>query len=229
MTSKKKETHPDQFESVENALSRTEHYIEENQKSLTIIIAAIIVIVGGYLGYKRFVMTPKENEAKTQMWMAEQYFERDSFRLALDGDGNYLGFLDIIEEYGITKSANLAHYYTGISYLHLGEYESAIEHLKKFESDDKMIAPIAYGAIGDSYMELEQVNDALTFYNKAVNSSVNEFTTPIYLMKVAFVHKQNGNYDKALDAYKRIEKDFPNTTEGRQIDKYIAQIEVLMQ
>ena len=113
--------------------------------------------------------------------------------------------------------------------MHLGEYERAIEHLKKFESDDKMIAPIAYGAIGDAYMELEQANDALTFYNKAVNSSVNEFTTPIYLMKVAFVHKQNGNYDKALDAYKRIEKDFPNTTEGRQIDKYIAQIEVLMQ
>ncbi len=229
MTSKKKETHPDQFESVENALSRTEHYIEENQKSLTIIIAAIIVIVGGYLGYKRFVMTPKENEAKSQMWMAEQYFERDSFQLALDGDGNYLGFLDIIEEYGITKSANLAQYYTGISYLHLGEFESAIEYLKKFESDDEMIAPIAYGAIGDAYMELEQTSDALTFYNKAVNSSVNEFTTPIYLMKVAFVHKQNGSYDKALDAYKRIKKDFPNTTEGRQIDKYIAQIEVLIQ
>ncbi|PLX15094.1 MAG: hypothetical protein C0597_09245 [Marinilabiliales bacterium] len=229
MVSKKKETHPDQFESVENALSKTEHYIEENQKSLTIIVAAIIVIVGGYLGYNRFVMTPKENEAKTQMWMAEQYFERDSFNLALNGDGNYLGFLDIIEEYGITKSANLANYYTGISYLHLGEYENAIEYLKQFESDDKMVAPIAYGAIGDAYTELENMNEALTFYTKAVNASENEFTAPIYLMKVAFVHKQNGDYDKALDAYKRIKREFPNTTEGRQIDKYIAQVEVLMQ
>ncbi len=192
MSSKKKETHQDQFESVENALSKTEQYIEENQKSLTIIVLAIIIIVGGYLGYKRFVMAPKENEAKSQIWMAEQYFARDSFNLALNGDGNYLGFLDIIEEYSITKSANLAYYYSGISYLHLGQYENAIEYLKQFESDDKMIAPVAFGAIGDAYIELDNTGDALIFYNKAVNTSDNNFTTPIFLMKVAFVHKQNG-------------------------------------
>lgn len=228
MSSKKTETHQDQFESVENALSKTEHYIEENQKSLTIIVAAIIIIVGGYLGYKRFVVTPKENEAKAQMWMAEQYFARDSFNLALNGDGNYLGFLDIIDEYGITKSANLAYYYSGISYLHLGEFENAIEQLKQFESDDKMVAPVAYGAIGDAYSELGNNDDALLFYNKAVNTSENSFTSPIYLMKVAFIHKQNGDYKKALDAYQKIEKEFPNTSEGRQVSKYIAQVEALI-
>lgn len=227
--SKKKESQQDQFESVENVLSKTEHYIEENQKSLTIIVAAIIIIVGGYLGYKRFVEAPKENEAKSQMWMAEQYFARDSFNLALNGDGNYLGFLDIVDEYSITKSANLAYYYSGISYLRLGQYENAIEYLKQFESDDKMIAPIAYGAIGDAYVELDNLKDALVFYTKAVNKSENDFTTPIYLMKVAFVHKQNGDFEKVLEAYKRIEKDFPETAEGRQISKYIAQVEVLIQ
>jgi tetratricopeptide (TPR) repeat protein len=227
--SKKKEKSQDQFESVENALSKTEHYIEENQKSLTIIVLAIIIIVGGYLGYKRFFETPKENEAKSQIWMAEQYFASDSFNLALNGDGNYLGFLDIIEEYSITKSANLAYYYSGISYLHLGQFENAIEYLKQFESDDKMVAPIAYGAIGDAYLELNNLDDALVFYNKAVNTSENNFTTPIYLLKVSFVHKQNGDYKKALETYKKIEKDFPNTAEGRQVSKYLAQVEVLMQ
>ncbi|MCB2195337.1 MAG: tetratricopeptide repeat protein [Bacteroidetes bacterium] len=227
--SKNKETHQDQFESVENVLSKTEHYIEENQKSLTIIVAAIIIIVGGYLGYKRFVVTPKENEAKSQMWMAERYFARDSFNLALNGDGNYLGFLDIIDEYGITKSANLANYYSGISYLHLGQYENAIEYLKQFESDDKMVAPVAFGAIGDAYMELGNTDDALLFYNKAVNASENNFTTPIYLMKVAFVQKEQGEYEKALETYKKIQKEFPNTAEGRQIEKYIAQVNVLIE
>ena len=224
----KKKVNQDQFESVENALSKTEHYIEENQKSLTIIVFVIIIIVGGYLGYKRYVMTPKENEAKSQMWMAEQYFARDSFKLALNGDGNYLGFLDIVEEYGITKSANLANYYSGISYLHLGQFEDAIEYLKQFESDDKMVAPIAFGAIGDAYVELDNLSDALIFYKKAVTVSANEFTTPIYLMKVGFVHEQNGDYNKALEVYKRIEKEYPSTAEGRQISKYIARVEILV-
>jgi tetratricopeptide (TPR) repeat protein len=227
--SKKNVTDQDQFEAVENALSKTEHYIEENQKSITIIVLAIIIIVGGYLGYKRFVMSPKEKEAQSQMWMAEQYFAKDSFNLALNGDGNYLGFLDIIEEYSITKSANLANYYTGISYLHLGQYENAIEYLKQFESDDKMIAPIAFGAIGDAYVELNNMDDALVFYNKAVTSSDNEFTAPIYLMKIGLVQEQNGEYDEALESYQKIEKDFPNTSEGRQISKYIARVEMLIE
>jgi len=229
MMSKKNVTNQDQFEAVENALSKTEHYIEENQKSITIIVLAIILIVGGYLGYKRFVMSPKENEAQTQMWHAEQWFARDSFNLALNGDGNDLGFLDIIEEYSITKSANLANYYTGISYLHLGQYENAIEYLKQFESNDKMIAPIAFGAIGDAYIELNNIDDALVFYNKAVTSSDNEFTAPIYLMKIGLVQEQNGEYNKALESYKKIEKDFPNTSEGRQISKYIARVEMLIE
>lgn len=127
------------------------------------------------------------------MWMAEQYFAKDSFNLALNGDGNYLGFLDIIEEYSITKSANLANYYTGISYLHLGQYENAIEYLKQFESNDKMIAPIAYGAIGDAYVELENTDEALVFYKKAVTSSENDFTAPIYLMKIGLVQEKMGN------------------------------------
>ena len=226
--SKKKVADQDQFETVENALSKTEHYIEENQKSLTIIVLAIIIIVGGYLGYERFVVSPKENEAQAQMWMAEQYFARDSFNLALNGDGNYLGFLDIVEEYSITKSANLAAYYSGISYLHLGQYENAIEYLMQFESDDEMIAPIAYGAIGDAYLELNNTDDALVFYNKAVSASKNNFTTPIYLMKTGFVQEQNGEYKKALVSYKKIENDFPKTTEGRQISKYIARVEMLL-
>ncbi|HSH52872.1 MAG TPA: tetratricopeptide repeat protein [Bacteroidales bacterium] len=226
--SKKKVSEQDQFQSVENALSRTEHYIEQNQKSLTIIVLAIIVIVGGYLGYQKFVVLPQEKEAQSQMWMAEQYFARDSFNLALHGDGNYLGFLDIVDEYGITKSANLANYYIGISYLHLGQYEQAIEYLKAFESDDEMVAPIAYGAIGDAYMELEEPAEALKFYEKAVAKSDNEFTTPIYLMKVGFVYEQNQNYEKALEAYQTIKNDFPESAEGRQIEKYIARVETLI-
>ncbi|MFP4025924.1 MAG: tetratricopeptide repeat protein [Thiohalospira sp.] len=226
--SKKKISQQDQFESVENALSRTEHYIEQNQKSLTIIVLAIIVIVGGYLGYQRFVVSPKEKEAQSQMWMAEQYFARDSFNLALHGDGNYLGFLDIADEYSITNSGNLANYYIGISYLHLGQYEQAIEYLKKFESKDKMVAPIAYGAIGDAYMELGNAGEALKFYEKAANESENEFTAPIYLMKVGFVHEYNEDYKKALEVYNTIKKDFPESAEGKQIDKYIARVETLI-
>lgn len=219
---KKKNVQPDSFENVENVLSKTEQYIEDNQKSLTIIVAAIIVIVGGYLVFQKFYVAPMEKEATAQMFVAEQYFERDSFNLALNGDGVELGFLDIIDEYGITKSANLAHYYAGISYLHLGDYEAAIDYLKGFESDDQIIAPMALGAIGDAYSELGEYEKALSFYMKAANQNVNEFSSPIYLMKAAQIHEHLEDYKKALAIYERVKKDHPKSNEARHIDKYIT-------
>ncbi|NJK87388.1 MAG: tetratricopeptide repeat protein [Bacteroidales bacterium] len=112
-------------------------------------------------------MAPAEKDAQNEMFMAEKYFEADSFQLALEGDGSYLGFLDIIDEYSVTKSANLSHYYAGISYLHLGEYEDAIKHLKKFNANDVYISTIAIGAIGDAYQELGELDESVSFYLKA--------------------------------------------------------------
>ena len=222
---KNKIEHQDTFENVENALTKTERYIEENQKSLTIIVIIAIFIIGGYLAFTKFYIAPKEKEAQSQLFVAEQYFEKDSFNLALEGVGNYPGFLQIIDEYKLTKSANLAHYYAGVSYLQLGQFEDAIKYLKKFDSSDKMLAPIAIGAIGDANMELGNTKEAISFYTKAANFIDNKFTTPLYLMKAGLAYEENSELEMALKTYKRIEKDYPSTTEGRQIEKYIAKIE----
>ena len=110
---------------VVEAYSKTEKYIDENQKSLTVIVGAIVLIVGGFFAYKKMYVEPLEVEAQSQMFMAEKYFESDSLNLALFGDGNYPGFLDIIDDYSLTETANLAKYYAGISYLNMGDFESA--------------------------------------------------------------------------------------------------------
>lgn len=227
--SKKKTTNTEEeVQGIENALSRSEQYIEDNQKSLTIIVLAISIIVIGFTLYKRYIVAPAEKEAQTQMYAAEQYFAVDSFRLALDGDGNNPGFLEIIDEYGIAKSANLASYYAGISYLHLGEYENAIEYLKDFDSADQTIQTLATGAMGDAYYELGKEKDALNMYLKAAQQRHNEFTSPIYFMKAAMLYEAEEDYKKALDIYNTIKKDFPNSAEAREIDKYIARAEQLL-
>ncbi len=221
--SKKKIDHQDSgFEAVEHALSRSEQYIEENKKSLTIIIAAIIVVVGGYIAYNKLILEPKENDAQSQIYRAEQYFEADSLVLALEGDGDALGFIDIIDEYSMTNTANLAEYYAGVCYLRLGEYENAIEHLKQFDSNDKLISVIALGAIGDAYVELGDYQEALSFYEKAANKNKNDFTSAVYLKKAGLVHEELEDYKKAVIAYEKIKVNYPNSEEARDIDKYIA-------
>lgn len=223
---KKKAQHADNLEELESALTRTEQFIEDNQKTITYVVGAVILVVAAYLGFNKFYLQPKEKEALSQMFMAVDYFEKDSFNLAINGDGNYLGFLDIIDDYGITKSANRAKYYTGISYLHLGQYEDALEYLNDFKTDDLLLEPVTVGAIGDAYLELGENDKALRQYKKAYELTDNELTTPVYMMKAANLLESMDELEDALTIYKDIKARYPKSTEGTQADRYIARVEI---
>ena len=224
----KKTVQEDNLQELESALTKTERFIESNGKVISIVVGAIVVVVAGVLAFNRFYIQPKEDEALAQMFMAENYFEKDSFNLAINGDGNYLGFLDIIDDYGITKSANRAKYYAGISYLHLGQYEEAIDYLKKFKTDDLLLSPVKEGAIGDAMLELGKKEDALSQYKKAYSATENELTTPVYKMKAAAILESMNKYADALKLYEEIKKEYPQTAEGSTVDKYIARVKVQM-
>lgn len=212
----------DKIVAVEEALGRTEQFIEQNQKTLTIAIGVIIVVVLGYFGYQKFYVAPLEKEASEQMFMAEIYFSQDSLDLALNGDGNYLGFLDIIDEFGSAKPAKLANYYAGICYLKKGEFENAIDYLEDFTINDDIVAPMATGAIGDAYLELKNYEKAADYYLDAANSNKNAFTTPIFLLKAGRTFELLENYSKAVNAYEQILNEFALSMEARNIEKDIA-------
>ena len=219
---KKKQATDTGMEGVEGALTRTEQFIEDNQKWIVRVVTGVLALVAIFIGIKRFYLNPIEEEAHGQMFVAEQYFEVDSFSLALHGDGNYSGFLQIIDDYGITKASNLANYYAGISFLKTGQYEDAIEYLKKFKSKDKMVAPIATGAMGDAYVELGDTEQGLDYYLKAAYLSDNKFTTPMYLMKAGIVYESLGRYKKALEVYEEINREYPDYSRSNNIEKYIT-------
>lgn len=210
------------IQAVEEALSKTERFIEDNQKPIITIIGILVVLILGIFATQRYYLKPKEANAQSQIFMAEQYFGQDSLNLALNGDGINPGFLDIIDDYKWTKTANLARYYAGISYLRLGEYNAAIEHLNKFGGDDILLQPLAYGAIGDAYLELGEQKKAVDHYMKAADHNKNELTTPAFLMKAGWTYEMLGEYKNAVNVYKRIKKEYPTSQEGREIDKNIA-------
>ena len=211
----------EKLEAVEEALSKTERFIENNQKMISIVVGVLVVVVLAYFGLNRYYFEPREKEAQVQMFAAEKYFELDSLNKALYGNDNDLGFIDIIDQYGSTKAGNLAKYYTGISFLRQGNFQEAINYLKKFSSDDHIIAPIALGATADAYFELNDPTKAADLYVKAANKSDNEFTKPMFLFKAGRTFESMSNLKKATEMYQMIKKDFPNSNEGRTIDKYL--------
>ncbi len=225
MSNKQKETTTDSFENVEHALSTTEQFIEDNHKMLSVIALALMIVVGGYWGLKKLYFLPLEKEAENSIYAAQNYFDKDSFNLALHGDGNNLGFLDIMDEYSSTKPGELANYYTGICYLHLGDYDQAIEYLSSFSTDDELVSATANGALGDANLELGNKEVAVKYYKEASEVD-NEVTAPTYLIKLGLLYEDMGNKEEAVKAYSKIKHNYKKSSEARQIDKYITRASI---
>ncbi|MEM7548081.1 MAG: tetratricopeptide repeat protein [Bacteroidota bacterium] len=207
-------------------LSKTEELLEKNKNVVFGVLVLIALIVAGFFGFNYY----KENQnniAQTEMFQAVYYFEADSLNKALNGDGNSYGFLDIIDNFGLTKAANLSQFYAGASYLKLGNYEEAIEHLKSFDSDDIVLQARAYALAGDSYMELGNYYDAIEMYEKAANYKSNEFFSPIYLKKAAIAYEKLNDFEGALKCYTSIVEDYSKSREAVDAKKHKARLENL--
>ncbi|MDQ1331999.1 MAG: hypothetical protein QG576_33 [Bacteroidota bacterium] len=226
MAKKTKDDNPQSLKNVEETLTKTEQFLEQNYRSLLIGLVVIVVLVGLFwLG--KIYLGKRNNEAQSQMYQAERYLEMDSLKLALNGDGNYLGFLDIANDYKFTASGNLARYSAGICYLHLGRYQDAIDMLDKYTKKDKILGSLAIGATGDAYIELGDIDKGVAKYIEAADYAVNSFNTPLFLMKAGEINELKGNYAEALKIYERIRTEYPESTEGMSIEKYIARVKVL--
>ncbi|MCK7591769.1 tetratricopeptide repeat protein [Subsaxibacter sp. CAU 1640] len=221
------------FNTLDDKASKTEEWAVRNQNYIMIAVGAIAVVVLGYLGYNKFVAEPKASEAMNEMFQAQKYFDqavngtaKDSlYTLALNGGEGKFGFLDITNEYSGTPAANLANYYAGMAYLNLKDYKNAIKYLSEFSSDDVMLGPIAKGGIGDAFVQLNQPEDALGYYEEAANMNTNDYTTPMYLFKAANVAMKLGKTEKALENYKRIKDEFSTSSEASNIDVFIGRAE----
>ncbi|MDP3001645.1 MAG: tetratricopeptide repeat protein [Bacteroidales bacterium] len=227
MAKNKKDENPQSISNVEQTLTRTEHFLEENYKTLLTGLGVIIALVGIFwLG--KLYLNKRNDEAQSQIYQAEKYLEMDSLNLALNGDGNYLGFLDIAKDYKFTNTGNLAQYNAGICYLHLGEYQQAIDFLDKYSKKDMVLGSLAIGATGDAYVELGDVDKGVAKYVEAADFAKNSFNTPLFLMKAGEIYELNGKYSEALKVYERIESEYPLSTEGTTIEKYIARVKLLI-
>lgn len=221
MSKKQEET---TFVGAEETISKVEKNLEENKQKYIIIASVIVAIAAGIYSWNSLYVTPLEQDAQSKIFFAEKYFALDSLEKAMYGDGQHEGFADVIDNFGVTKTANLSNYYMGIGHLKKGEYNEAIEYLKDFNSDDILVGTISLGAIGDAYSELENYNEAISYYLKAANRKENKFTTPIYLMKAGLVYEELNELDNALKTYEKVKKEYPDTQEGREVEKYIGRV-----
>ncbi len=218
----KTQLEPEQIE----VLERAKGFWEKNSKMILYISSAVILLAGGYFGYKYLVMLPNEQKAQEEIYKAEIHFRKDSISLALNGNNSTPGFLKVIKKYGNTKTGNLAKLYAGESYLQLGDYKNAIKYLEDFNAHGaKQVEAKAEGLLGDAYAELKQNEKALEHYKKAGTIFPEDaFLSSEYLFRAGMLYEIMGKNKEAIEVYKEIKEKFPRSEKGYNIDKYLARL-----
>lgn len=210
-----------------NTTEKKGSFFQDNQKSLIFIIGGILVLILLYIGYQKFYLAPRAEKAADAISKAEEFALIDSLqKKAVDGDGSFLGFKAIADEYSNTPSANIANAYLGSLYLRQQNFQEAITYLKKYsDTGSEILDPLVTGLIGDAYSESHDYKNAADYYKKAANKSKNTYTTPLFLKKLGLVYEQLDEYKSAEEAYSRIKTDYPQSTESATIEGLISRVQ----
>jgi len=205
-----------------NVITRSEEFIQKNQKTLIIIVAAILVVILAIFGLRKWYFQPREVRAAEEMFAAEQWFNQGDFEKAINGDDTYRGFVSVAKSYSGTKAGNLARYYAGAANLRQGNYDEAIHWLKKYKGHDTFTRPLAEMMLGDAAIEQGDAKTAASHYAKAAAMDDNYITAPTALFKAGIAYLSLGEKAKAADCFKQVKAKYPQATEYREMDKYIA-------
>ena len=214
---------------IGEAVSKTESFFENHSKAIVLAIVALFVVVGGGFGYRKLVVEPRAEKASELIAEAQYRFEQEipDYVLALNGDENGAGFLDVVEQYGSTPAGNLAKHYAGICYLKLGDLTAGAEYLQKFSTVKGLPGEVVnaqnLGLQGDIAVENGDYEAAVALFAKAVKASDNIYTTPLYLRKQGLALKALGRNAEAVELFEQILAAYPASIDAREAEKLIAE------
>jgi len=218
----------DTSDNAEVMIAKAKDFWERNSKTISIVLAVVVLGISGFFIYRNYVQRPKEEKASEAMFKAEEYYRMDSVNLALKGDGQYFGFLKVIDKYGGTEAGNLACYYAGVCYLKLDDNKNAIRYLKKFSTDSKPVKARLYKLLGDASGDSGNHKDAVDYYKKSAHVFEEDKVASAEALFLAayMTDKLLKNSKEAIELYKEIKEKYPNTVQGINADNYLAQLGV---
>jgi tetratricopeptide (TPR) repeat protein len=214
----------DDIPSAEEQLKGVENWYHNNNKIVNNVLIGVLAIVLGYVAYDKFYKAPRIEKSNDAIFRAQTYFGMDSLKWAVDGDGDKLGFVKIIDKYSGTPAANLSKYYAGICYLKLGDFAKAEKYLKDFDGNGTMVATVAKGSLGDALMEQNKTDEAIKAYTAASADEENIFLSPIYLERAGMAYELKNNPTEAIKMYRKIKERFPMSQQARSMDKNLARL-----
>ncbi len=223
MAKNQKQQAPENIEAV----SVTEAFIDKYKKEIVYAVVAIFVLAAAIIGWN-YYSNSRNLKAAEALFPCETYFTEGNYDKALNGDGTQcVGLLKVVDDFGSTKSGNLARLYAGIALAQTGKFEEAATQLEKFDTqDDALISPATVGLLGNVYANLGQNDKAVETLKKAAKLASNPSLSPTFLIQAGQILESEGKADQALELYKQVKDNYPTSmaVQTMEIDAYIEHV-----
>lgn len=196
----------------------------KNAKIIGAVVGGLLLVGVGYTGYK-WMAASAEEEAAKQAAFAMRLFEQDSVKAAIKGTSQWPGLEKIVSEHGSTKTGNQCKILLGNAYYRENQIDKGLEVFNSFSIGKNMPSVSALQGIAYGLEEKGQSGEAADKYLEAAELVPNRVTTPMLYMRAAQAYEAAGEKDEALKLYRKIKTNYPDSEEGRMIDKYLAKYE----
>ncbi|MDX1350474.1 MAG: tetratricopeptide repeat protein [Putridiphycobacter sp.] len=162
--------------------------------------------------FERVKKYPIDNQmnARSLYWIAESYYKTERYKESISA---YRSFLEEPGGYNLPMH-NAAYYNIGYAYYMEEAYEDAIQSFRTFTLDNNETNKIkladAYLRIGDSYFKTAQDDEAIAYYQKAVDQNAGQVDYAKFQMGKSLGFKQN--YDQKAKIMLDLVQNNPSST-----------------
>ncbi len=215
-------------ENLQNTLGTVEQFVENNKKTVLTGGGVFLAVVAAGLFWFLYYLPGENLKAQKAIYMADFAFGKDSFALALNGravgQNSFKGYVQVAEEFGMTKTGKLASYCAGVCCLHLKKFDDAKKYFERCSPDDPIVGAVRLSALGDAYAELGNFDEGIKYYEKAASFSDNDSYTPYFLFKTGLAYEHQKKTADAKKYYEKVRDQYPKSDEAQRIEAYIARV-----
>lgn len=202
------------------------NFYEKYQSKILIGVAAVALVVVAIVLYSN-KKASDNTLAAGLLGKVMPLYEADNYKEAIDGQktGNIIGLKEIVDKYGNTSQGNVARIFLGDCYLMTGNNDAAYKVYDDYSGSNPLFRATALAGKAACLEVKKEFDKAADLYKDASKISKENPANSEFLLKAGINLIQAGKKAEAKTLFETLKKDYKNSTEAYESDRYLSQIE----